>query len=460
MLLAEPVAMAVGVAPGEVVPAEIGVVAAVGEQVPAGDQDGVADGYGGLLLADPVGQPPELGRQVGVPGAGGGPGALGEDAGQPHVAVGGLARVALAAGNVVAWRHAGPRRQVSGGREPGHLDADLGEDALGGPIADSGNGVQPVTGLGERDAGLAGRGGEQGVDALVQFGDRALQMLDVLQRQPDQQRVVLAEPAAQRLTQRRGLGAKLPAGQLDQHLGVAFAGDQGGEHGPAGDAEDVGGDRVQLDARVLQRLLDPLGLGGVRLDQPLAIAGQTPQLANRRRGTKLLRSSPCSSSSASHSASSTSLLRPGRIFTWRLLTSRISSKGRSSSTYQTGFQYGPVASIAISLTPSARNQSAISSSVWVNEEKVRVCLRRLRPPGPGVRTQATTSSLPMSIPAHRSTSSSTSGLLPLVHDGTGPAGPTDQRRCEACTRTTVRGAGKAPGVNLITRLMGAMRERA
>src|SRR4051794_18530454 len=177
-------------------------------------------------------------------------------------------------------------------------------------------------------------------------------------------------------------------------------------------------------------------------------------------GTKLLRSNPCSSSSASHSASSTSLLRPGRIFTWRLLTSRISSKGRSSSTYQTGFQYGPVASIAISVTPSARNQSAISSSVWVNEEKVRVCLRRPRPPGPGVRTQATTSSLPMSIPAHRCTSTSTSGLLPLVHDGTGPAGPTDQRRCEACTRTTVRGAGKAPGVNLITGLTGTKRERA
>src|SRR3954470_24963152 len=176
-------------------------------------------------------------------------------------------------------------------------------------------------------------------------------------------------------------------------------------------------------------------------------------------GTKLLRSSPCSSSSASHSASSTSLLRPGRIFTCWALTSRSCSNGRSSSTYQTGFQYGPVASIAISVTPSARNQSAISSSVSVNE-KVRVCLRRPRPPGPGVRTQATTSSLPMSIPAHRSTSTSTSGLLPLVHDGTGPAGPTDQRRCEACTRTTVRGAGKAPGVNLITGLTGTKRERA
>src|SRR3954462_13977028 len=129
-------------------------------------------------------------------------------------------------------------------------------------------------------------------------------------------------------------------------------------------------------------------------------------------GTKLLRSSPCSSSSASHSASSTSLLRPGRIFTWWALTSR-SWKARSSSTYQPGFQYGPVASIAMSVTPSSVNQSAISSSAPVKEEKVRVCFWRPRPSGLGVRTQATTSFLPMSIPAQRSISTSTRGLLIL-----------------------------------------------
>src|SRR6266511_3520846 len=60
-------------------------------------------------------------------------------------------------------------------------------------------------------------------------------------------------------------------------------------------------------------------------------------------GTKLPRSSPCSNSSHSHAASPTSVLRPGRIFTCRALTSS-SSNPRSSSTYQTGFQYCPVAS--------------------------------------------------------------------------------------------------------------------
>src|SRR4051794_34821451 len=79
--------------------------------------------------------------------------------------------------------------------------------------------------------------------------------------------------------------------------------------------------------------------------------------------------------------------------------------------------------MAMSVTPSAVNQSAIASSDPVNEEKVRVCLRRPRPLGAGVRTQATTSSLPISIPAHRSISTSTIGLLALMvsRGGTGGA---------------------------------------
>src|SRR6266511_512047 len=73
-------------------------------------------------------------------------------------------------------------------------------------------------------------------------------------------------------------------------------------------------------------------------------------------GTKLPRSSPCSNSSHSHAASPTSVLRPGRIFTCRALTSS-SSNPRSSSTYQTGFQYCPVASITTWVTPWSPSQS-------------------------------------------------------------------------------------------------------
>src|SRR5215207_354391 len=64
----------------------------------------------------------QLGGQVGVAAAGGGPGALGKDIGQPAVALGGLAGAALAAGDVVARAAARPGGQVAGGRKDRHVN--------------------------------------------------------------------------------------------------------------------------------------------------------------------------------------------------------------------------------------------------------------------------------------------------------------------------------------------------
>jgi hypothetical protein len=111
----------------------------------------------------------------------------------------------------------------------------VGDDALGGALADPSDGVQPVTGHRER--------GDHLVDAAVQGGDGAFQVLQVVKRQPDQQRVVVAEAAAQRLAQLGELLGQLALGQLRQDLGVAFAGDQGLEDRPARDTQHVGGDR-------------------------------------------------------------------------------------------------------------------------------------------------------------------------------------------------------------------------
>jgi hypothetical protein len=139
-----------------------------------------------------------------------------------------------------------------------NVGADHGDDRLGGALADPGDGVQPVTRHRER--------GDHLLDAVVEAGDGALQVLQVRQRQPHQQGVMLAEASGERLAQLRQLLAELALGQLGQHHRVAFAVHQGGQHGPAGNPEHVGGDRVQLDAGVLQRLLHPLALGGVGLD--------------------------------------------------------------------------------------------------------------------------------------------------------------------------------------------------
>src|SRR5512133_1781649 len=67
-------------------------------------------------------------------------------------------------------------------------------------------------------------------------------------------------------------------------LGVALAGHQRGQHGPPRHPEDVGGDHREFDLGVLQQLLDPLLLGGADRDQVGPIAGQVPQLPDRRWG--------------------------------------------------------------------------------------------------------------------------------------------------------------------------------
>src|SRR5215831_9026378 len=72
-------------------------------------------------------------------------------------------------------------------------------------------------------------------------------------------------------------------------------------------------------------------------------------------GTKLAFSNPCSNKSAIHSASFTSVLRPGTfLMRWALAT--VSSKSPSRMAY-TGFQYTPVDSMATCVQPSACNHS-------------------------------------------------------------------------------------------------------
>src|SRR5215211_473239 len=178
----------VGVAADEVVAAQVGIATVVGQQVPGDHQDRVADGEGGLLLANAPGQPPELGRQVGVTGSRRSPGALDEDLTEPAVPLAGPAGSALAAGHVVAGAASRPGGQVGGAGEHRHVDPDLGDDALGGPLADPGDRVEAVTGPRER--------GDDPVDLRVELGDGPLQLLDVVQGQPQQQGVVGGEAPA------------------------------------------------------------------------------------------------------------------------------------------------------------------------------------------------------------------------------------------------------------------------
>ena len=79
-----------------------------------------------------------------------------------------------------------------------------------------------------------------------------------------------------------------------------------------------------------------------------------------------------------------------------------------------------------------RIEEAPEPSPGPAEVKVRVCLRLPRPPGAGVRTQATTSSLPISIPAHRSMTTSIDASF-LCSDDDRSGGVNRKRCCDACT---------------------------
>src|SRR5215211_6652381 len=222
-----------------------------------------------FLLADASGQPPELGGQVGVAASGSGPGALGQHVGQPAVALGGLARATLAPGDVVARAAARPACQVPGGREHGHVDADLGDDDLGGALADSGDGDPaghgpPRTGRSPRRCGRPGRRWR-------------------LPGAPGAQGP--ARPATPWCSPKRPRSAWRSWGSFLRSLPLANSARTWGSRSPATRAASIArpetprtsaATETLLAAGVLQGLLDPLALGAMGLEGAACGSGQDP----------------------------------------------------------------------------------------------------------------------------------------------------------------------------------------
>jgi len=142
---------------------------------------------------------------------------------------------------------------MGGVREDRHVHPDLGDDALGRPLADPSDRVEVVTGAFER--------GDHPVDLGAQLVDRVLELLDVRKREPDQQGVVGGEATVERLAQLGQLRPQPASGEFGERLRVPLAGHERGEHRPTGGAEHGRGDRVEPDAGVFEGLADPLGRG-------------------------------------------------------------------------------------------------------------------------------------------------------------------------------------------------------
>jgi hypothetical protein len=139
---------------------------------------------------------------------------------------------------------------MSRGGEAAHLDADLGDDHLGGAPTHPGNGDQPLQLLTER--------ADHPVDLDVQALDRGRELVDVIQVHPQHQRVMGAETPLQRPAQLRDLRPQPGARQLGEGVDIADTGDERLEHLPGRHPEDVRDHGVQLDPGVLEQLLDPL----------------------------------------------------------------------------------------------------------------------------------------------------------------------------------------------------------
>src|SRR5215218_1743050 len=113
-----------------------------------------------------------------------------------------------------------------------------------------------------------------------------------------------------------------------------------------------------LDAGVLQGLLDPLALGAVGLDQAFAVAGQIPQLADRRRRHE----------AAAQQPTLQQLSKPGRVADVGLAAGQDPGRGgrwpaaiptrAPPAPTRSASSSWPVASITTWVTPSACSQSA------------------------------------------------------------------------------------------------------
>jgi hypothetical protein len=166
---------------------------------------------------------------------------------------------------------------MCGGRQPAHVMADLGQDDAGTQLADAGDRGQ--------ECNRGAKGLDIGVDLLIDLLDRRIKGVDLLEMQLQQKAVVPGDVAAQRCLQLVRRSFDPPVGQSGQSSGLGFAGDQRFDHPTAGQTDDVGDHRVELDVGVFQRLLQPLDMAAALAHQLLTGAQQS--LPRRRPGSRI-----------------------------------------------------------------------------------------------------------------------------------------------------------------------------
>ena len=112
-----------------------------------------------------------------------------------------------------------------GGRELRHVSAGLGDDDVGGAGADAWDRADQVVECAKRL--------QHHLDPLGQPSDGGGVLIDQVQVQASQERVMRGEPAGQRLRQLWDLDSHPALGQLSEASWIAIAVDERLEHRPA-----------------------------------------------------------------------------------------------------------------------------------------------------------------------------------------------------------------------------------
>ena len=165
---------------------------------------------------------------------------------------------------------------MRGGGESGHVDADLGDDDLGGALTDPRDRRQQTS-----SARTKGR-----LASSMRVSSRAI--MSARWSMCSRCRVHISacwspKRPAQANVRSGILRAHHAARQVGQHGRVAFPGDQRLDHVPGRQGGQRRGHRVNLDSAVLEDLGQALQLAGALLDELLAVAGQLSDRRDLRR---------------------------------------------------------------------------------------------------------------------------------------------------------------------------------
>src|SRR5262249_34382856 len=157
----------------------------------------------------------------------------------------------------------------------GHVAAGLRDDDLGNAGADPGDLVEALQNAAMCSIGYrlvvgvvpGGDCRDEPVDDDSGPVDLAVEGVDLTQQRGGGGGVVIVEATGQRLDQRSAFDAQLAQGQVGQLLRVTLTGDQGVDHGPSGQSQEVGGHRRQFDQGVFEELVQPKLVAGTVHDE-------------------------------------------------------------------------------------------------------------------------------------------------------------------------------------------------